>query len=116
MPSLTISSGGGPGWASPEEDLPPHHLPVLGDEEAGDGPKGGGLPRPVRAQEGGDPPFGDLEGDPPEHLDHVVVDHLNVVDEEEDGAEVLGTDRVQSVHGLVGKGPGAPRAPGVYLP
>lgn len=53
---------------------------------------------------------------PPEHLDHVVVDHLNVVDEEEDGAEVLGTDRVQSVHGLVGKGPGAPRAPGVYLP
>ena len=54
-------------------------------EQAGHGPDHGGLAGSVGAEEGDDAPLRDLEADPLEHEDDVLVDDLEVLDSEHRG-------------------------------
>ena len=76
------------GRGEPTEILSVEGDPALGDppavdvEEPGHGSNHGGLTGPIGAQERDDGPFGDLEADPLEHENHVLVDNLEVLDGE----------------------------------
>jgi len=60
-------------------------------EQVGDGAQRGRLAGAIATQDGHDAAFGHLQGDAFEHEDHVVVDHLDAVDVENDVGFVHGT-------------------------
>ena len=61
---------------------------ALGAQQARDGLERGGLAGAVGPEEGDDAPLGDPQRDALQHEDHVVVDHLDVVDRQQRCAHV----------------------------
>ncbi len=61
-------------------DLTLGDVSVVDVEEAGNGPQDGGLAGSVGAEEGHDLAVGDLERNPPQHQDDVVVNDFEVLD------------------------------------
>ncbi len=59
------------------------HLAPLGPQQPRDGLERGGLARAVGPEEGDDALLGNLERHALQHEDHVVVDHLDVVDRQQ---------------------------------
>ena len=55
----------------------------LGFDEVGDRLQGRGFSGPVGPEQGHDSTLGNLERNPPQHQDHVIVDHFDIVDAEE---------------------------------
>src|SRR6266545_1301881 len=66
-----------------ELDAAFRHVSTLGSEQARDGLERGALARAVGPEEGDDAPLGNLDRHALQHEDHVVVDHLDVVDREQ---------------------------------
>src|SRR5438093_160822 len=66
-----------------ELDRALRHVTALGPEQPGDRLQGRALPGAVGPEEGDDAPLGDAERHPFQHEDHVVVDHLDVVDRQQ---------------------------------
>ena len=58
--------------------------PVLEGQQPGNGLEGGGFARTVGAQQGHDGPLRDAQGEALEDQDHLVVDHLDIVDFKQD--------------------------------
>ena len=78
-PRRTISSGGAVDALAVELDRAVGDLALLGVEEPGDRLQGGGLAGAVRAEERDDLAPRDLEREPLQDEDHVVVDDLDVL-------------------------------------
>src|SRR5881396_4143900 len=66
-----------------ELDRALRHVTALGPEQPGDRLQGRALPGAVGPEEGDDAPRGDPQRHPLQHEDHVVVDHLDVVDRQQ---------------------------------
>src|SRR6058998_3478547 len=66
-----------------ELDRALRHVTALGPEQPGDRLQGRALPGAVGPEEGDDAPLGDAERHPFQHEDHVIVDHLDVVDRQQ---------------------------------
>src|SRR5947209_10633705 len=66
-----------------ELDRALRHLTALGPEQPGDRLQGRALAGAVGPEKGDDAPLGDAERHPFQHEDHVVVDHLDVVDRQQ---------------------------------
>ena len=58
-------------------------ITTLGTQQIGNRLERGGLARAIGAKQGHDTPFHDFERDPFQHEDHMVIDHLNVVDHQQ---------------------------------
>ena len=86
MPSFT--SADGLSWSmrrAAVEDLALGDVAALGAQQVGDRLEGGGLARAVGAEQRHDLAVLHLERDALQHQDHVVVDHLDVLQREDRG-------------------------------
>ena len=59
------------------------HITALSAQQVGNRLERGGLARAIGAKQGYNASFHDFERDPFQHEDHMVIDHLNVVDHQQ---------------------------------